>query len=478
MDTSAVMQDGGPPPLVVDVDGTLLKTDLLVESFFALARHRPFKALGIVLAHWRDKAALKRHIAACTPLDMHTLPLNRDVLELVMQAKADGRKVYLASASDQQYVKALADHTGLFDGVFASDGRTNLSSRDKAKVLCDAFGREGFDYAGDSRKDFAVWECARNAVVVSGGKAFIAKAAECNANVVAIGSPVRLRDYVKAMRVHQWLKNILVFVPMIAAHAVSPHLVASGMLAFLSFSLCASSAYLLNDLLDLGSDRAHPTKQNRVLARGAIPLVHAAWMVPALILLAFALALLLPVHFMAVLALYFVLTVAYSLWIKRLSPLDVMTLACLYGVRILSGVALGIFLSEWLIAFSIFLFLSLALLKRGSEMARRALDGKQDKSGRGYRLNDLPTLSSMASASGYISVLVMALYIKSPEVLVLYTHPNWLWGICIVLAYWVSHIVLLAFRGEMDEDPILFAVKDPVSRWCGLLCAIVALCSI
>lgn len=451
-------------PLVVDLDGTLLNTDLLLEAFFSLVAANPLAALRALGALAQGKAAFKARLAAESVIEIATLPVNAEVLAFIRERKALGHKVYLASASDRIHVEALATHLGLFDGVFYSDGSVNLGGARKAKVLCDAFGHKGFDYIGNAKVDVAVWRHSGEVLLanVSPGLSRSVQRWAPEARAVAAHRP-SARDYAKALRLHQWLKNLLIFVPAIAAHLFGAPLL-SALIAFFSFSLCASSVYLLNDLLDLKSDREHRTKSRRAFASGKIPLVQGIVLVPVLLAGAASLAALLPLRFAIVLAGYYVLTLAYSFWLKRQMLVDVVTLACLYGVRLLAGgAAVGVTLSPWLGALSVFLFLSLALIKRCTELGERQRAGRGDPPGRGYRLADLSALQSMAAASGYLSILVLALYFNSPAVVALYSWPNRMWLICVLALYWISRVLLLSHRGDMHDDPVVFAATDRVS---------------
>ena len=288
----------------------------------------------------------------------------------------------------------------------------------------------------------------------------------------------RWSDYVLALRPHQWLKNILVFVPVLAAHRSDYALLAS-VVAFISFCFCASSVYIMNDLLDLRNDRAHPQKQLRPFAAARIPVMHGVALVPVLLLGSLAVAALLPMEFVLVLVTYFVLTCAYSLGLKRRMLVDVVALACLYGSRLAAGsAATGIPLSPWLAAFAIFLFFSLALIKRFGELKDHLDKGRGDPTGRGYRLDDLPVLRSMATASGYVSVLVLALYINGDIVGALYGHPDRLWLNCILLLFWISRMILVTHRGQMHDDPLVFAATDRSSQLIMLACIVITLLAI
>jgi len=452
-------------PLVVDLDGGLIKTDLLIESFLLLLATHPLRALGSLLAHGHGKTTLKARIADEVVIDLHVLPLNQPLLERLRAEKSSGRALYLVSASDRRTAESLAAHLGLFDGVFASDGETPLAGAARAQRLCAAFGDRGFDYAGSTMADLAVWSHAAGALLVAPSPALRHAVAPHFPHAEVIGKQgFRPEDLIKALRLHQWLKNLLIFVPPLAAHIIDAASLATSLLAFVSFGLCASSVYLLNDLLDLANDRRHPSKRRRPFAAGLIPLKYGIALIPALIAASALLALGLPWLFLGVLGSYYLLTLAYSLWLKRRMMIDVVLLACLYGIRVVAGgAAVGVPLSVWLVAFSLFLFFSLALVKRCAELIDGARKNAGDPPGRGYRREDLPVLESMATASGYLSVLVLALYINNPVVGRLYTVPELLWPICAILLYWISRVLMLTHRGQMHDDPVIFAATDRVS---------------
>ena len=476
-------------PLVVDLDGTLIRTDLLLESCFALLAEAPLRLPTMLGALLRGRAAFKARVAAAVALDLARLPFNEDFLAFLRAEKARGRRIYLASAADERFVQAVADELGLFDGVFASDGATNLKSSAKAEALCAAFGAGGFDYAGNANADLNVWQAAGGVLAVNASAGLLRTVARRfpDATVITPKKPAA-RDYIRALRPHQWLKNLLLLVPAFAAHRFDGAMVLACAIAFASFSLCASSVYLLNDLLDLRHDRLHRSKRNRAFASGRVDMLHGVAMGIVCLAAAVGLALLLPPAFLGVLAGYTALTLAYSLALKRQAILDVMTLAGLYGIRIVAGgAAVAVVLSPWLLAFSVFFFLCLALVKRSTELierpgGRRATDppapGAVDPPGRGYRLADLSVLQTMAGASGYVAVLVFILYINSPAVAELYGDTQRLWAIPGILLYWVSRVLILTHRGEMHDDPVVFAARDRTSLICAGLIALVVLASI
>lgn len=289
--------------------------------------------------------------------------------------------------------------------------------------------------------------------------------------------PARPPSFVMALRPHQWVKNLLILLPLVLAHQVTnfPKL-AAGILAFWSASFCASSVYILNDLMDLESDRRHPTKRLRPLAAGTLSISAGLILAAAMLLGAFAIALVLPWKFQALLAIYFVLSTAYSLWLKRRLLVDVMALAALYTFRIIAGAeAVNVPLTMWLLAFSMFFFLSLAFVKRYSELIQVEDAGGEKISGRGYRVSDLRIIESVGPASGYLSVLVFCNYLDSQLVRILYPRPHVLWLVAPLLLYWITRVWFVARRRLMHDDPIIYAIRDPVSQLTGVLAAIVVL---
>jgi len=452
-------------PLCIDLDGTLIRSDLLVESSIALLRRNPLYLLSFAVWLMRGKAHLKREIAERTSIDVATLPYESRLLDWLHGQP--GRPRVLCTASDRKFADAVAAHVGGFDEVLSSNGVCNLSGQNKADALRRRFGERGFDYAGNAVRDLQVWSRARRAIVVNAPAALALRAGqvtEVERVFERSGSSWRL--WLRAMRLHQWLKNLLVFLPLLTAHLVlAPNAVLHSTLAFFAFCLCASGVYLLNDLLDLEADRQHPRKRLRPFAAGTLPLQAGLVAAPALTLAAFALALSISKLFAVALAGYYVLTLAYSFGLKRIVMLETVILAGLYTVRIVAGtLALRIELSFWLLAFSMFLFLSLAMIKRYTELHVLLRVGESRSSGRGYSIDDLPLVQSLGSASGYLAVLVLALYINSTASEALYRHPVVLWLLCPLLLYWISRIWLIAHRGEMHDDPVVFAVSDQASR--------------
>jgi 4-hydroxybenzoate polyprenyltransferase len=460
------------PPLCVDLDGTLLRSDSLHESVLLLLRTRPLRALLLPVWLLRGRAALKRNIAEHVAVDATTLPYHAGLLDHLRGERARGRRLVLVSAADHTIVRAVADHLNLFDEVIASDGERNLKGPVKRDVLAARYGEGGYDYAGNEAVDLAVWSGARRAVVVGAGRRVVRRLGD-KVSEVFPRAP-RVRTVLQTLRVQQWVKNLLVFMPLLMApEATNVSLFVDAALAFLAFSLCASSVYVVNDLLDLDSDRRHARKRHRPFASGELPLSLGLTLAPACLLAGLTLALLLPSPFLRVLLAYMAASTIYSYWLKYVPLVDVMVLAMLYAGRVIAGgAATYVQPSPWLLGFSLFFFLSLAFVKRYAELY--AL--RQDRSSlkvRGYYPGDLELITLNGTASGYMSVLVAALYINGDRASGIYRHPELLWLVCPFLLYWVSRIWMLAHRGEVNDDPLLFAIKDPTSYVVGACIAAV-----
>jgi 4-hydroxybenzoate polyprenyltransferase/phosphoserine phosphatase len=462
-------------PLVVDLDGTLIHTDMLHESAFGLLKASPASVLKLPwILLTQAKAGLKQWIAKQVQFDPSSLPYNVDFIEWLRVQHANGRSLILCTASDRSIAEPIAKHLGFFSEVMASNGNVNLEGHHKAQALIDKFGEKGFDYAGNAIPDLKVWKHARKAIVVN-ASARLVKDVTALADVEAVfaGFNSKFTVWAKALRLHQWLKNGLLLVPLLAAHQLADGGAWLSLFwAFVAFSLCASSVYIANDLLDLESDRQHPRKCNRPFASGALPVHKGAIVAPVLLSLSCVVGAYVGTAFLQWLLIYFLLTCIYSVKLKQLVLVDCMTLAILYTLRIVAGAAaLGSAMTFWLLAFSVFLFLSLAFIKRFAELQVQLLQGKHKAHGRGYFTNDAPLIQMLGIASGFLSVLVLALYLNSPEVQLLYAQPEWVWGNVPVMLFWVSWLWLRAHRGEMHDDPLIFAVKDKVSLVSGVLFA-------
>jgi 4-hydroxybenzoate polyprenyltransferase/phosphoserine phosphatase len=465
--------------LCVDLDGTLVKTDTLLELLIRLLKRNPLYLFVLPLWFIRGKAHFKARVAAHEALETGILPLQRELVEFVREQRLGGRRTVLVTGANRAVAAQVAAHVGCFDEVIASDEAVNMSGAAKRDALVARFGERGFDYVGNELVDLPVLTAAREALIAGPslrlGRAL--RAAGVPVARVFDDRPSALAAFVSAIRVKQWVKNLLIAVPLVLAHKVrDPHRLLAVALAMLAFCLASSSAYLLNDLLDLDADRHHPIKKNRPLACGDLPMTVGVAAAPALLVAAIAISLALPRLFTLSLLAYFICTLSYSLYLKRAVLIDVMMLAGLYTLRILAGgAAATVEISQWLAAFSTFFFLSLALLKRYSELQRLLAEKRLAPRGRGYTTRDVQQISAFGSGSGYVAALVMALYINSPEVTRLYSHPQWLWLMCALVIYWISRAWLLADRGELHDDPILFALTDKVSYAVGAVAGLILL---
>ena len=459
---------GTRPILVVDLDGTLIASDMLYESIWSALSHNVLPTLKQVIIGPYSRAALKRRMAELSEIDITRLPYQQKVIDYITRWRAEGGQVVLVTAAEEKLAREIADHLGLFDEVFGSDGMRNLKGPTKEAFLTDRFGPGRYVYIGDAEADLAVWAQAQAVVTVNASTA-LAKRAE------GFGHPTEhittrapgLEPWLRALRPHQWLKNTLVFLPMVAGHAFTFENFAISFAAFVVFCLVASSVYVTNDLLDLSADRAHPRKRYRPFAAGSIPIVQGSLMAPVLLVVGLALAALVNPQFLIAILIYLAITVAYSTHLKQRTIIDIWVLAVLYSMRLLAGAAAtGIVPSVWLLAFSIFFFFALAAVKRQAELVDLINRDADSVQRRGYHRDDVILIAAMAIASGYVSILVMALYIRTPSVESLYSYPPALLGICLVLLYWISRVVMVTHRGLMHDDPLVFAVRDRVSQLC------------
>ncbi|MCO5105927.1 MAG: UbiA family prenyltransferase [Burkholderiaceae bacterium] len=466
-------------PLYVDLDGSVVRTDTLWESFASALRRHPLRAFVALFALASGRAALKRRLADLGAPDVEVLPLHETLVAWLREQRAGGRHVVLATAADRVLARSIADRVGVFDEVLASDGRHNLKGRNKLAAIRDDAAGAPFDYCGNGPEDVAIFAAARRAIVV-GAPQRVLREARRHAEVAAVFEPKptwrqRLRTWFWALRPHQWLKNLLVLFPLLASFRVDePLLVRDAFLAFVSFSLAASSGYLLNDLLDLAADRRHPRKRERAFAAGRLSVRSGFAGSAALLVASLAIAWVVGERFVATVLLYLGMTAAYSGLTKRLALFDVATLAGLYTVRVLAGgAATGIAVSFWLLAFSVFLFFSLALLKRCGELVAQLEREEDTGKGRGYSVGDLPVLQSLGIATSCAALVVLALYVQDPEVTRRYASPQILWLMLFGILVWLGRLWLDTARGRMHDDPLVYALRDRGSRW--LMGALLAL---
>ncbi len=464
-----------PLPLCVDLDGTLIHTDMLLESFIRLLRQKFLYIFFVPFWLLKGKSCLKHKLAKKVSIDYGCLPYNQKLITYIKEEKRKGREMVLVTASDKIIAEGIAAQLGLFDEVLASTDGLNLKGKKKAAALVERYADKEFDYIGNETVDLAVWRHAATAISVNHSRALRRLLSEFD-KVDYIETDTRksfFRSSIRALRPHQWAKNILVFVPLLLAHSYfDESRVLSTLLAFTSFCLCASAVYIFNDLMDLDADRRHPVKKNRPFAAGDLSILSGLVLSVLLLVLSAFLAFNISLGYTLVFAVYFLTTTAYSLGLKSVALLDVFILAGLYSLRVLAGTfSADAQASFWLLAFSLFIFFSLAMLKRYSELYNLERRGKKRILVRGYSTDDKEILALLGVASGYISVLVMALYITTPEHMVEYRKPEFLWIVFPALLFWISRIWLLASRGQMNEDPVLFALKDLPSYFIALIAA-------
>ena len=451
-----------PLPLVLDLDGTLVRGNLLVETACAFLRQFPLKALMLLVWLVRGRAVLKQELARRADVDVEALPLNDELIAYAAGQAAEGRLVYIATAADRGIAEQVAQRIPFISGVLASDGRVNLKGANKARQLEERFPN-GFDYAGDARADLAVWRVARHAIVVEATHSLVLAAGRVTEVAKVFPHPSILRAFLRALRLHQWAKNMLVFVPLVLSGKLGDQSAVTACVAtFFAMGLIASSTYIVNDVLDLADDRRHWSKRERPLASGRLPLLAGLSAVPFGVASGFGLAAFAGPGVTAVLIAYVAATLAYSLKLKKVPILDGFALASLFTIRLGAGVlASGAPPSPWLLVFSMFLFCSLSFAKRFTEVARVIERGGSEIRGRGYKAGDLPLILAVGIATGMCSVLILVLYIIDfAFVQSFYGNTYWLWGFPVVIFLFICRIWLMCQRGEMNDDPVVFAVKD------------------
>ncbi|QBJ22972.1 UbiA family prenyltransferase [Haematobacter massiliensis] len=454
--------------IVVDLDGTLIKTDMLVEGLCQLLGHSVPQALGILVSRFRNPERLKEAVFDRVCIDPATLPYNETLLDWLHGEAAKGRHIHLASASPLSVVQPIAEHLGMFTGVLGSTAEVNLKGAAKLAAIRQALGLRDFVYVGDSTADLPIWAEAAGVGTVNAGSAVQRQLA---------GRPVQQFDFaqntprqlLKAMRPHQWVKNVLVFLPLLAAHLWGEiALIGEASLAFVIFSLCASAVYLVNDLLDIEDDRHHHKKRFRPIAAGTLAAGWAAAVAATLMVASLALTLFLVPALLVPLLIYVAATFAYSLRIKALAGMDVVWLAGLYAIRVIGGaVVTGIVISTWLLNFCILIFLSLACAKRCAELVTHLADNREMSSRRGYQVADLQVITAIGVAAGFSAVIVLMIYLQDAATLQLYSEPRLLLLVCVLLLYWQSHLWITVRRNEMHSDPIVFALTERKSQIVG-----------
>ena len=451
-------------PLAVDLDGTLVRADTLHEGFVAYVRGDPlgWRPLGRALG--QGKAAFKREVHGRVGFDPRLLPYNEELLDYLRAEKAAGRTIGLFTAADQSIADAIAAHLGLFDVVRGSDGATNLAGARKTAAIVEEFG-DRFAYAGNAAADLPIFERAERVILAGPVRRLQARLPD--GKEVEAAFPVGQagpRVWAKALRVSHWTKNALVFVAPVVGFHFSAAILGQALLLFLAMGLLASATYLVNDLFDLAADRQHPKKRFRPIASGAISARDAAAAGAALAATAFAIGLFLPAAALLALAAYLAVTLTYSFVLKRQPLLDVVVLAGLFTLRVLAGsLVIPTPVSPWLLTFSMLFFLGLATIKRYAELDRVMGAGGSAIAARGYTARDLPLLLAAGVASGFSAVVIFTIYLINDQYpRGIYGHPELLWAMMPVILFWTLRMWHLTVHGRMDEDPVVFALKD---RW-------------
>ncbi len=465
-------------PLCVDLDGTLIKSDMMFESMAILIKSNPIYLLMIPIWFIKGKLYLKEQLFNRVQIDIDTMPLNDEIVNFLINEKKSGRTILLVTASLQYYADKYKEKFNFLDEAIGSKDGINLSAKYKAEYLKGRFGDKNYDYIGDSHKDLVVWSFAQNALIVSDNTILINKAKEIT-NIAETWGRTNTPKYkiiFKQLRIYQWVKNLLIFLPALLAHSLEFNIYFQLLLSFLSFSFVASSIYIFNDLMDLNSDRKHKIKKNRPLAAGNFRISDAFVYTILLMTIGIMIGVFINISFIIVLLIYLITTYLYSIYLKRIYIVDIITLALLYTMRIIAGSATsGFIISEWLAAFALFFFFSMGALKRFTELK----NSKNEKlSGRAYIADDMNIVQIMGICSSMISVLVMVLYINSNTISQLYSNPKILYLIIPILLHWNMRVWVLADRSMMNEDPIVFSIKDKYSYLSILLIGIIMLIGI
>lgn len=464
-------------PLVADLDGTLVKTDTLLESIFGLIRLNYIYSISMIFWFLKGRNFLKQKIAEKFIPDPSLLPYNNEVLIKLKDAKQQGRKIVLATGSHQLVADEVASYLNIFDDVYGSTESVNLTGNRKRDLLVERYGEASYEYIGDSFQDLPVWKTASEIVSIN-PTPYVKNRLKTYTQPVDIIENKKnyFTTLVKEIRIYQWVKNLLIFLPLLMAHEFDdPQKFVMAIIGFFCFSFVASAVYLFNDIFDVEADRAHPSKKNRPIASGNFGIVDAVVISTIMNTIGMTVAAaVMPFEFFITLLIYQLSTSVYSFLLKKIYVLDIIYLAALYTIRLLSGAfATGVEASTWLLAFSMFIFLSLAFLKRFVELVQLSAENKNIAKGRAYNTEDISALRSFGTSSAYISILVFALYIQSEKIVILYKTPELLWLVVPLLLYWITRMWFLAEKGKVDDDPVVFTCKDPVSYIVAILSAVV-----
>lgn len=470
------------PVLVVDLDNTLLQTDTLFEMILSAISINFFSVFKIILKFLKfdEISIIKEYLYNSSNINVHTLPYNAKVIEYISNFRLKGGYTVLATATNENLAKKIADHLNLFDEVFGSNSQTNLKGKIKADFLKNHFKNKSFDYIGDSIEDLEVWKVSSKAVAVNASLKLKNKIKKVNNSYEFIsGDSLSFLDFLKVLRVHHWLKNFLVFLPMLASHQFYLNIFIKIFISFFSFSLVASSIYIINDLFDLDSDRNHPRKKNRIIASGKINIKYTIYLMIIFFILGITIAYFVNTYFLMNLLLYFSLSFTYSLYLKKCFIIDIIILSILYNLRIIGGgLSSNIDLSYWLLLFSFFIFICLASIKRLAELSYFKKKQLLFVYGRGYKISNLYLVKIISILTSISSITVLGFYINSNAVINLYSYPIYLSFLGLIIFYWLLRMIYLASKARIIDDPIVYAINDKQSMLCFIISTIILILAI
>ena len=455
-------------PLCVDLDGTLIKLDTLHQAILLLIRRKP--STLFLLPQWirKGRAFTKNEVARRQSLNVKNLPYNNKLLSYIKSEKNKGRTIILVTASNYRTAEAVSKHLGCFDEVLSSSKSMNLFGSVKRDILKEKYNT--FDYVGDSISDLPIWAVSRKKILVNPSRKTLKKQ---SSDLLIVDKDPVSQSIPKTLRVHQWIKNLLLFLPILLAHQLNTtFLITDAVFSFFSFSLAASAIYIINDLFDLEADQSHPRKKYRPFAAGNIQIIQGVFFSPLLLIGSIILSSFLPVSFLYIIFLYILLTSLYSVYFKQLFGWDVILLTILYNMRIIAGGSVtNTPISLWLLIFSILFFLALAIVKRCIELKELSSNYRSNSNqrGRGYKVTHYNLLCKIGVITSISSTIVLIGYLLSNKVVQLYQSPFYLWLIIPLVAFWFLRLWKRVTQGNLHDDPLVFAITDIQTYITGIL---------
>jgi len=458
-------------PICVDLDGTLMRTDSFVEMLISFVRSNPFRLIKVAyFLISRGKGYTKSKLAENTGVSEKLLPFHSEFLKFLIDQKKQNRRLILTTGSSEIFAKKVSDHLGIFDQVIASTSKINMIGKKKLKAVHSLLGGKPFAYAGNSHQDIPLWLAAEEQFFVNTParikRKVLKKKNRLKQEFKSV--PFSLSNFFKAIRIHQWTKNLLIFVPLITAHSFDLDSFKICFLSFLAFGLCASSSYIFNDILDIQFDRLSKSKSARPFANGEFSIKFGVLLIILLFVGAIAFSTLVSINLGYLLLIYFLSSVLYSVYFKPFAIVDLIFLASFFTFRVFVGiVVLEVSFSIWLINFCFLTFFGLAACKRYTEISR---NGKSKLPGRNYEFSDQTFLMNLGLASCFTALVIFLLFIDHLNLTDTYSNPQFLWGIFPILLFWFSRIWWLNVKDKLDEDPLIFAIRDIPSILVAVLC--------